>query len=603
MSYAAEPYEVFVEDLLGNLTGAISRIRLTFRDDLRPFEIGTNPPARPRTVRVHGLAGGEYRRFVEGTDFTFADGVIEWLEERPGVRSPTATWPDDGSDFWVGFEPVPGSVEPPVLTDRNEGSITRTLAESMALEFAVVAHQLEAVYESAHLSTAAGKDLDHVVELVGITRRGQLHARGAVTLRRSSPAPADVTIPAGTLVSTAEPPQVTAETTETVTLRRGTLAVNAPVRAQADGPSGVAAARSLTVLHRPILGIEEVVNTQALTFGGSAESDAELRRRAARSLETNGRSTVAAITGALASVDGIREQDVLVEEDHLAFPGVVKIVITGNPDDTTKLAASRALEQVRPAGIRLVHDLPAPSAVVPIVGDTEPGGGGDAPTGSGAVVDEHDFPIALRAVVTPASTELTDLERNELVDAVIGAIETKMDELGVGQPVVYNSIVATIMQIAGVLDVVVDIAPAAGGAQPSGRVNLRPPSGTRALLVPAERDVTLGGALVALDVSVVIQRLGSSATADPTSAIQAARTDIADRLRAGLLSPPATITPAALLGILTDTDDYSVRELHYTAELLEEGLLIERTDVPLDMSGAKQPWIRLVVASENVVTT
>jgi hypothetical protein len=603
MTYAAEPYAVFVEDLLANLTGGVSRVRLRFVDEERPFELGAGEHPVAASVRVHGLTDGTFTQFVRGTDFDVVDTTIVWRESEPGVPEAGARWPDDGSDFWVGFEREPGHHQPPVLTDRNPGSITRTLAESFAMEFAVLAHQLEMVYEAAHLDTAEGRDLDHVVEMVGVTRRGQLYARGEVTFRRSTPSPADITIAAGTLVSTAEPPLVTVETVEAVTLRRGTVSVSAPVRAQVDGPAGVAPARSLTVVHRPILGVEEAINSQALLFGGGAEPDAELRSRARRALEGSGRSTVGAIRGILASLEGIREQDVLVEEDHLAFPGVVKVVIAADLDDETARTASRLLEEHRPAGIRIVHDLPAPTLVAPVVGDTEPGGGGDAPAPGGEVVDGVWFPIQIRAVVTPASTELTDPEREILATEVATAIRDHIDSISVGHPIVYNRLVAQVMAVSEVLDVVLDLSPVAAGPDPAGRVNLRPPTSSRARLDDTELEVVIGGSLVALDVSVEIIRLGSAATADPASAVQAAEADIQARLVEAVLSPPPAITPEVLLGLLPATADYEVAELHYTAELLEEGLLVERTDVGLSMAGAKQPWIRQVNAVEKVSTS
>lgn len=601
MSYAAEPYAVFADDLLANLTGGVSRVRFRFVDENRPFEIGRDEHPVPASVRVHGIAAGEFRPFVPGTDFDLADTVIVWKEDpdSPGLPHPAATWPDAGSDFWVGYEREPGHHPPPVLTDRNPGSITRVLAESMALEFAVLAHQLELVYDAAHVETASGRDLDQVAALVGMARRGQLHARGELTFRRATPAAADITLAAGTQVSTAEPPLVTVETTQTATLRRGTLAVTAPVRALAEGPAGVAAARTLTVLHRPVLGVEEVLNTQALSFGGGAESDGELRARARRALETSGRSTVGAIRGALASLEQIREQDVMIEEDHLAFPGVVKVAIAADLDDETKRAAHRLIEDHRPAGVRVVHDIQVPTETAPVVGEVEEGGGGDGPAETGSV-DGFRFPVRLRAVVTPASTELTPRERETLELAVLDVIRAHVDSLSVGQPVVYNRIVAVVMALDGVLDVVLDLSPAAAGPEPAGRRNLRPPSGTRPWLGADELEVTLAGALVALDVTVELERLGSAATADATVALQAARADVADRLAAALLSPPATITPAVLRGQLPDTDAYRVTDLHYTAELVEEGLVIERTDVSIELQPGQQPWVRQVVATETV---
>jgi uncharacterized phage protein gp47/JayE len=598
VSYAAEPYSVFVDDLLSNLTGGVTRVRFRFVEEERPYHLAEPDTLRPSSVRVHGLVDGEFHRFSSETDFTIVDGSVAWREDAAaqGLPAATATWPDPGSVFWASYDRAPGHGAPPVLTDRNPGSITRTLAESFALEFGVVAHQLEAIYEAAYVDTAEGSDLDHVVALVGVNRRGQLHARGEVTFRRSTPAPADVTIAAGTLVSTAEPPLVTVETTEPVTLRRGTLSVAAPVRAQAEGPAGVAPAQSLRVIHRPILGVEEATNPAATSFGGGAESDTDLRARAKRALAASGRSTVEAIRGALASLDGIREQDVLVEEDHLAFPGVVKVKVAADLADETALAASLLLEENRPAGIRIVHDLPAPVVPLPSVGGEE-GGGGDGPA-PGGPIDETGvwFTIKIDVTVTPSTSELTEAQRQRLAADVDTAVRDAVDAIGIGEPIIYNRIVAAVMAVDGVYDAVVDLGPNDAAVAP-GRKNLPAPEGTRPRLDALA--VTLRGALVALDITAQVELFDLAATEDPASILATVASDIAARLTAALQVAPDGVTPEVLMGLLPDTEDYAVEALSYTAELLEEGLRVELPNVTIDLTADQQPWVRKVTAKEG----
>jgi uncharacterized phage protein gp47/JayE len=605
MSYAAEPYGIFVEDLLANLTGGVSRIRFRFVEDEAPFSLGPEEHVRPETVRVHGIADGAFRLFVRQQDFTVdAEGTITWREGEPGRPAADATWPDEGSIFWVAFEREPGHVAAPTLTDRNPGSVVRTLAESFAHEYAVFARQLELVYQGGHLATASGSDLEHLATLVGVTRRSQTHARGEAAFLRTTPAAADIAIPAGTRISTKEPPLVTCETTSTVILRRGTQSVAASVRALAEGPAGVTAAGTLTVLHRPILGIEEVTNPLPLSFGGGAESDAELRERTARALQTQGRSTVAAIRGALASLDGIRDQDILIEEDHLAHPGVVKLTVAADPESYDPIAAVQLLEDHRPAGIRITHNLPVPTVPLPTLGG-EPGGGGEGPTPDGAVVDGAWFPVAMTVAVTPQSAQLTQEQRGRLQEDVAAAVRAAVEDLGVGDALIYNRLVAAVIAVEGVLDVVPDVAPidpATPGAPPSGRFNLRPAPGTRVQLAETDLTVTLRGALVALDVSVEIQRLGLAAAADAATILQAARADIERRLTEALAVAPNRITPPVLLGLLPDTEDYRVTDLGYGAELMEEGLRVVRPDVTIDLTAEQQPWIRKVSVTEAVVS-
>ena len=601
MSFAAEPYGVFVEDLLANLTGGVSRVAFRFVPEAMPFEL--HERVRPDSVRVHGLVDGEFTLFAAGLDYVVGDdAVVVWRESEPGVPAAEARWPDEGTDFWVAFEREPGTAPAPALDDRNPGSITRLLAEAFAREYAVVSKQLELVYDAAFVDTAGGRDLDAVAALVGVRRRGQTTARGEVTFLRATPAAADITVPVGSRVSTAEPPLVTVETTETVTLRRGVQAATAPVRSLTEGPTGVAAARTLTVLHRPILGIEQVTNPEPLTFGGEAERDAELRLRVTRALEGSGRSTVGAIRGALASLEGVREQDVVLVEDHLAHPGVVKLTVTADLDAAAAIAASRLLEEHRPAGVRIVHNLPAPTATAPTL-DGEPRGGGEGPSSAGDVLEGVWFPVVAAVTVTPASTQLTSQQRDRLAVDVATALQGAVDAAGAGEPLVYNRLVAAVMAVEGVLDAVIDVQPGPleAGTVVAGRVNLRPPPGTRVRLDPADLTVTLRGALVALDVSAEVQRIGLAASAEAISALEAAEDDIERRLVEALQVAPDVITPAYLKGQLPDTADYRVTAVSYQAELIEEGLRVVRPDVTIDLAGDQQPWIRSVSVTEAVI--
>jgi uncharacterized phage protein gp47/JayE len=599
MTFAAEPYGVFVDDLVSSLTGGVVREDFVFLPENEPFRLAFS--YQPDTVRIQGLAGGAFFRFRATTDFTVAaDGTITWLASEPGVPAAGAAWPDAGTHFYASYERPPGAQAPPLLTDRNPGSVVRTLAESLAREYAVVSRQLELVYQSAFVDTAEGRDLDQVVALVGVERRGRTFASGEVVFSRSTPAPADIFIPEGTLVSTGEAPAVTVATTDDRTLRTGTLSVAAPVQAQVEGPGGVAPAGSLTVIQRPILGVESATNPQAMTFGGAEESDESLRRRAARALEASGRSTAGAITGALVSVEGIREQDVRIEEDHLAFPGLVKISVASDLSPTESAQAAELIEESRPAGIRVVHNLavtPAPSP--PPTSDAqgeEPGPPPAAPAAEGIW-----FPIGVKAVVTPAGATLTAPQKSALIDGVEAAIRAFVEALGVGATAVYNRLVAAIIAVEGVYDVSLDLFPAGAEAK-SGRRSLAPvPTTTRARLDVL--DVTLRGALIALDVAVVVQRKGLAATADPAQALEDARADILNRLQTLLGGAPATISQAALLGALPDTATYSVQELAYTAEFLDEGLRITAQNKEIQPADDQQAWVRTVSVTEAVQTT
>lgn len=601
MSFAAEPYGVFVDDLVSSLTGGVVRERFTFAPESRPFRLGSGPDHVPSSVRLHGLADGAYHRFDAGLDFDVAaDGTVTFREVA-GAPAPGATWPDPGTVFWASFERRPDPQAPPLLTDRNPGSVLRTLAESFAREYAVFSHQLESVYDAAFVATATGRDLDAIAGLVGVERRSQLNAVGEIVFSRTTPAPADVFIPEGTLVSTSDVPPVTVETSSPRTLRAGSLSVAVPVQALATGRAGQAGAGTLTVIHRPILGVTQATNPEPLAFAGAAETDEGVRRRTARALDTAGRSTVGAIIGALASIEGIREQDVLVSEDHTASPGVVRVVVATELDERRSRLAAKRLEDVRPAGVRIQHNLyVVPSPPV----EAGPGGGaGEGAVPAKGTADGVFYRVAVAVAVTPASSTLTAAERSTLVAGVEQAARADIGRHGVGEPVIYNQLVAAVMAVDGVFDAVVDIAPTptAPGTEtfvPAGRHNIFPvPPDTRIQLDSI--DVTLRGAAIALDVTVVAERKGLLAATETSAAVETVRREVSARLTDGIRSVAEPITPAILTGMLPSTDTYDIDAVSYVAEFLDEGLRVLRSDATIMPGPDQVPWIRSVTVTER----
>ena len=606
MSFAAEPYGLFVDDLVSSLTGGTTRERFRFLVEERPYRLAAGTEALPATVRVHGLVDGDHHRFAPQQDFDVVDGVIVFREDADGTPATGAVWPDRGTLFWASYERTPDAQNPPLLTDRNPGSVLRTLAEAFAREFSVLSLQLDSVYDASFLETATGRDLDQLAALVGIERRSQTFASGEVVFSRTSPAAADISIPEGTVISTSDVPAVTVETVEDATLRSGTLSIAAPVRAATEGAPGVASASTLNVIHRPILGITRVTNPHATTFS-KGETDDVLRRRVRRALQTAGRSTVDALIGAVTSVEGVRERDVLVEEDHLKHPGMVKMTIAADLDERSARLAAQRIEEYRPAGIRVLHDLPTFATTSPDPGPGG-GGGGDDPAASPVEVNDDDiaanrFPIGVTIGVTPGSANLTAADKESLVAAVSDAATAAAELPGLGEPLIYNRLVADVMAVDGVYDAVVDVFQMGGPAQ---RTNLYPfPSTTRVEL--QQLDITIRGALIVLDVKVDFDLISFAAEGDQVTQRANAVKDIFERLVTALPtlvptappdgSPPApvTITPAVLLGRVPATETYEVTELSYTAEFVDEGLRVAKQDVTLQPAPDQVVSVRQVI--------
>lgn len=604
MSYAAEPYAQFVDDLLTAMTGGETRQRFVFLPEEEPFRLAAPGPVLPDTVRVFGQRDGAYHRFLPRQDWELADGSVVWQDAGGAVR------PDEGSAFFVNFEVQRSADVLLPLTDRNPGSVTRLLAESFAREFAVLSRQLDAVYRAGFVETAEGRDLDELASLVGVERRRGTFAAGSAVFSRSTPSPADVFIPAGTRLSTAEPPPVDFETTEDRTLRRGELSAEAPIAARVPGAAGVVPANTVTVIHRPILGVESVANPQATRFGAAEESDEALRLRVRRALEGEGGATTGALLAALTSLPGLRENDVRLAEDHLAHPGMVEIQVA-LPDlaqeERDRLAAQAVdrIEETRPVGVRVQHNLPVtapPGESVPGSGEREEETEGGAPVSEGGSLagsDPTHMPVEVDVRVTPAAATLSTRDRAELERLVAETADAFVDRAGIGEVLVYNRLVADLMALPGVLDVDVRMSPVSPAAGNRRRNVFPTDPGLRPVL---ERvGVEIGGQLVVLHVTAAVTLQGAGLVGDPAANRAEARRQIEQLLRDSIGSVGTLggeLTPRALEALLAEPEGFTAT-LHYTADYAEAGVRVRKRDVALPLTGLESLWIADVTLVEG----
>lgn len=605
MTYAAEPYAQFTDDLLSALTGGTIREQFRFLAEEAPYKLAASGAVVAGSVRVWGQVDAAYFRFRNPTDFSIGpDREILWAVTPAGAPAKDAVWPDPGSVFFASYEQLDA---PRLLTDRNPGSVTRLLAESFAREYAVLSRQLEAVYEAGFVETAGGRDLDQLAALVGVQRRRRLAAGGSVVFGRSTPAPADVTINAGTRLSTAEPPAMTFETTEDRTLQRGNLTVEVPVQALEPGPAGVVAGGAISVVNRPILGIETVGNAQPTRFAGSEETDDALRARVRRAHEAAGMATTGALLGALTTLPGLREKDVRIGEDYLAHPGVVKLTVAlpEVPSETERVSminrAVELIERTRPVGVRIEHNIDAPLPA----GAATPGPGvvaedGTEPVTLGATAGETLFmPVDVNVDLTPGLLALPPEARAELEREARATVDGFIDEAGIGEVLVYNRLVAQLMGIEGVLDVALEMFPQADPGA-SRRRNVMPDN-PRVRPTTGVITVSIGGALIMLDVTVDFALKGTGTIGDPATALEVARSEAASQLKDGVaaLAAGSTLGVGLLKSLVPSNDAYDLLNLHYHAEYVDAGVRINQQDVTLSLSGLERLWIRRVTLATS----
>ncbi|HZF12405.1 MAG TPA: baseplate J/gp47 family protein [Thermoanaerobaculia bacterium] len=608
MTYAAEPYAQFVDDLLTAMTGGVIREQFTFVPEDAPYLLSPPGPVVKSTLQVFGQAGGAFNRFRPDRDFTLtAENVVQWKARPDGTPAADAVWPDLGTPFFVNYDHRGPAGLNPLLSDRNPGSVTRLLAESLGREYAVLSRQLEGVYRAGFLDTATGRDLDQLVALLGLSRHLRTSAVGSVVFSRATPATADIFVPAGTLLSTAQPPAVAFETSEDRTLHRGSLSVEAPIRSTTAGAVGVVPAGAITVLHRPIFGVETAANPEPTTLAGADETDDELRARARRALEGGGKATVGALLAALTSLPGVREKDVRLAEDHLKRPGVLTLSIAAPLD---AIAAQRALgliEANRPAGVRVIHNLDAPAplgSLIPgpnaVTDDSEPPA--EATVSPGALY----FPVVVAAVLLPASAALSPQQRNTLKRQGEAAVRAFVADAGVGETLVYNRLVAGLMGLDGVLDVTLQlypqVYPLGAVPTPARHRNVQPSATLRPTVDPrygGSLVVEVGGQLVALDVTVSVTLKGAGALGDHADDLEEVRQEVAGRLR-DLVPALPSLAVDDLKSKLGASDSWSVVNLFFTIEYVDAGVVVNRVFGPgsIALSDLERPWVRSVVVLE-----
>ncbi len=610
MSYVAEPYAQFVDDLLTGLTGG--HVRETFRmlEENQPFRLSSDKGIKPNTLRVYGQKEGSdgkyvFHRFNLNVDFDLINGRdVVWKVKEGGLPAVNAVWPAEGTTFYVNYQSARTGFEGPLLTDRSPGSVTRLLAESVGREYAVMSGQLENVYQAGFLETAGGRDLDNLVALVGLTRWGRDVAEGTVSFSRSTPAPADITIAAGTRLTTGDAPARVFETVATATLQRGQLSVDAPILAIATGKDGIVEADAIVAINRPVLGINAVSNDEPTAFAAQKETDEALRLRAKRALESAGQATVGALLGVLTGLPGVREKDIRFTEDPIEHPGIVNLdialpALTTEQAEDYKRSAVELLEETRPVGVRIRHTIeaamPLGAAIATGGQDTDPGD--DAPVSTGALDENLHMYVDANVVLQPLLQNLTPGERETLVNAAKTLVEDFIAEAGLGETLVYNQLITQLMGIEGLLDVSLELFPT---SKPTdlrtrnvllGDVGARPVAGTI--------DVQIGNSLVALDLVVSLTLEGAGTIGNAQSNIDNALKEIQSDVQKGLNQFSETqVDPVVLLALISASSTFQVSNVSYDrVEYIDAGIKVDLKDLPLPYTGLERFWVRSVKAA------
>ncbi|HLA10974.1 MAG TPA: baseplate J/gp47 family protein [Pyrinomonadaceae bacterium] len=595
MSFVAQPYERFVDDLLTALTGGVTREEHQFIGIDQSYALAS-PGVIASSLKVFGHRNNQFVLFEGGIDYSYnADQeAIVWTQN--------GKVPDDHSYFYANYYLQEGARR---LTDRNPGSVTTTLGEAFAREFAVVHKQMQMIYESAFVDLATGTSLDHVAALLSLTRKDAKFAGGEVLFRRNTPAEGDIAVPPGTLVSTDQGQNF--ETTDKRTLRKGQLSVVAAIRAQVEGPPGRVEASTIKNINRPIFGIESVSNEGPTFFATEKETDEELRRRIKGTLERAGKSTLNSIKFSLIEeIPGINEGNVQVSESA-GVPGRVEVKFglgsTVDPDLVRSI--EETIFNSRPAGVRVVHNLPTRS---------ESGAAATTPSQNGnltresvvADFDEKEQPsvaVQLPADVLAGMPEgIVDLQvevllrlsegnlsvpqKENIEDGVRTAVADFIEAIPMGADLIYNKLLGRVVESDEVADAILLVGAAGrsnGSANTFYNSNLAT-DGRKAKVEINNVYVGLMGETILIDVLVLVEDAPNGGT--PNQITPELTTAVENSIRSALTGVSEKLLKTDLRGVISSAITAQAPGLQLidgnpvviNAQYEESGRLLNNTD-------------------------
>lgn len=314
----------------------------------------------------------------------------------------------------------------PQLTDYNVGEIMLGLAEGDRDVAADLLYQAERQLNRAMIDAATGDDLETLLAGFGFTRQEAVQASTTLRFSVNDPAPYDVTIPAGTVVSTegaGDEEPVEFATDEEAVLVGDSTSIDVAATAVLGGAAGNVTSGTLVEIVDELPGVDAVTNPTDAVEGRDAWTDVEYREAFRAWLASLGRATPAAIAGRALQVPGVAGV-------HLAENDPSRGYNTLYVSNGTETAASAALLE----------------AVSLATGDEYRGTGTTLSIeAAGPVAVDVELDLTVRAGYSAA-----------LVRAgVVAAITRYMAALPPAQTVRLARVVQYAMQVAGVRDLTI----------------------------------------------------------------------------------------------------------------------------------------------------
>lgn len=409
--YLRRTYQEIVRDTLTRIVGGIAGEEIVFRnhDNEDGFLLQQTPVAE--LMRVVARSGDNL--------YDLPLDEVELITDNSRIRLLDSVTISDNEVMYVDYLPV-GSVSP--LTDVHVGSAVRTLVEALGREVALFYSKLERVYRDGFVDTAVGDSLEQVVALLGLKRIRAGYPTVKVTFFRATPAPADISIPAGTVVSTgirSDGSEVRFATISPHILKKGTREVDAESRALPESLERIDSVSigDIRIMPRPIVGVERVTNYVDVFRSQDDESDAALRVRAKKALQGAGKVTLDALRSSVLDQGSL---SVVMQDMPRGVPGEVEVFVDLPGYDSAEAERAHqnrvlhAIELTRGAGVRVFTNFSRKVFVT--IGDLR---------------------LVLREGLNP-----TEDERVELRAGVGRALQSYVAKLSLGEAITHSGLVA-----------------------------------------------------------------------------------------------------------------------------------------------------------------
>lgn len=217
----------------------------------------------------------------------------------------------------------------PKITDFTEGSVVYTLLSAVSVAVDALGMAIFMARLAAYISTAIDADLDNKVADYGLTRNAATMSTGTFNFTKNSASTNDITISAGSLISTLPSNSnsiVSFVTNMDTVLPAGQTSIGVLATCQTAGSIGNIAANTSLLISSAVPGIDGVNLPTNITNGADIETDDALRARGLAAFVALAHGTAISYQEIVLAIAGITSA---IPVSQNRGPGTLDIFITG----------------------------------------------------------------------------------------------------------------------------------------------------------------------------------------------------------------------------------------------------------------------------------